>query len=284
MKKILKFAFNEFIYGGHLQCLGTAGIVYVSAYFLNLKIGYELLLLAYLIFYPIYINDRFRGVAKDELTNAERSKHFKKYLPLMPKILALSILFLAISLFYFANITFAIFALLLVLFGILYPLYFKNLTRKIVGFKNFYVSSFFTVIALSPVIFYSSSPFLSATLIALMALVFAKTFFMQIILDCKDVEGDREAKLLTIPIMLGKEKSFFILQLLSLLSASLILAPAIFFFKIFPLPAAMLFLTIPFNFYCVSLAKRQQYSSYILASGEFVLWVVLILTGLLLFS
>lgn len=282
MKKIWGFAFNEFIYGGHLQCLGTAGIAYVSAYFLNFKISYGPLILAYLIFYPIYINDRFRGVVKDEPTNPERSKHFKKYLHLMPKILALAIAVLTIFLFYLANFSFAIFSFLLVILGILYPLYFKNITQKIIGFKNYYVSAFFAAIALSPNIFYSY-PFLFMPLVSLMVFIFVKTLFMQIVLDCKDTEGDKQAKLLTIPLMLGESKTFLFLRLLSLFSAILILFPAL-LLKIFPIQAIMLFLTIPFNFYCLRLTKQKKYSSYILASSEFVLWAILILIGSFIFS
>lgn len=283
IEKVLKFIWREFIYGGHFQCLGSASIAYISAFLLKIKITFELLLLVYLIFYPIYINDRFWGIKTktDELTNLERSKHFKGYFQLMPKISLFSILLLMGLLFYFGNFDFILFSLLLLFFGLLYPLYFKNLTRKIIGFKNFYVSSFFAVMALSPLIYYSYNLNFSSLipLALLMVFIYLKTLWMQILLDIKDIETDKLKNLLTFPIIIGREKIFIFLKYFSVFAAILILIPAIFLLNVFPLSFLLLFLIVPFNFYCLRLTKNQQYFGYILASGEFLFWLILILFG-----
>lgn len=281
IKKILEFIWQEFIYGGHLQCLGIVGIAYTSSFLLDIKVSWEFLLLTYLIFYPIYINDRLRGIKIDTLTNPERVEHFKKYLHVMPKIILTSILLLIGGLIFFSNIQFRIFALLLLLLGILYPFYFKNITKKIIAFKNFYASAFSTIMVLSPVIYYrySLDPSSLILLLLLMILVFLKTMQMQILLDCKDVEPDKSLGLLTLPILFGREKILNFLKFFSLFNTTSILILAIFFFKLFPLSTLLLLLTIPANFYSFSLAQKQKYDGYILGSGEFFFWLILMLIG-----
>jgi 4-hydroxybenzoate polyprenyltransferase len=236
-------------------------------------------LLAYLIFYPIYINDRLRGIKIDELTNSERTKHLKSYLRTIPKIIVFSVLLLLALLFYIGNVKFSIFALLLLFFGMLYPFYFKNITKKIIAFKNFYVALFFTAIALAPVIYYSYSLNLQSaiSLTILMLFVFLKTVLMQILLDCKDIEGDKPFGLLTLPVLIGKEKTVFFLKIASALVTILVLITAVFFVRAFPAQMLILLFVIPFNFYSYNLAQKQNYYGYIIGSGEFLLWFILIL-------
>ncbi|MCD6148877.1 hypothetical protein J7J18_05905, partial [bacterium] len=110
MRKVVNFIWREFIYGGHLQCLGFAGITYISGFLLNLKTSWEILVSVYLIFYSIYINDRLRHIKLDELTNPERVKHFKSYFFLVPKIILFAISCLLVILFHIGKVSFTIFS------------------------------------------------------------------------------------------------------------------------------------------------------------------------------
>lgn len=278
VKKILKTFWKEFIYGGHFQCLGLVGIAYISGFLLNIKVGWEALLSVYLIFYPIYINDRWRHIEFDRITNPERTEHFKNYFSYMSKLILASILFLIILLIYIGNLKFFIFSLILLIFGLLYPYYFKDLTKKIIAFKNFYVASFFSFIAVTPVIYYfpSLSILMTISLATLMFFVFLKAFLMQIFLDCKDIETDKPSGFLTIPALIGREKAIFFLKISSFFITTLILLIAV-LNKIFPPSMLAFLLTIPFNFYSYNLAKKQNYFGYILVSGEFFFWLILIL-------
>lgn len=279
IKKVLIIIWNEFIYGGHLQCLGLVGIVYISSFLLNLRADWEILLSTYLIFYPIYINDRFQGIQLDQLTNPERTKHFKIYLSLMPKLIAFSILLLIILLFYIRNLNFSIFTLILLLLGLLYPFYFKNLTKKIFAFKNFYVATFFAIVVTLPVFYHKLELNIDLIILLgiLMLFVFLKTVLMQILLDCKDVETDKALRLLTLPVIISKEKSLIFLEISSTVITTLILFISVFFLEIFPSQVLILLLIIPFNFYSYKLARNKNYFGYILGSGEFVLWLLLII-------
>ncbi len=280
IKNFLDFCWKEFIHGGHLQCLGIVSIVFISASISQIKITWDILFLVYLIFYPIYVYNHLKEIDIDESTNPERVKHLRSCIWQTYKFFYFSIFLLVVMLVYFSNFVFSIFALLLLFFGLLYTIIFKSITNKIFALKNFYVSAFFSIIALSPLLYYSYP--LNFTLIfpiiIFMIFVYFKALFMQVLLDIKDIESDQKIGLLTIPSILGKEKTFTFLKLFSVLLTAPILIFS-FFFNIFPESILLLLLTIPFNFYCLNLIKHQKSSGYILGSGEFFLWLILFIFG-----
>lgn len=284
IEKTLNSAWKEFIYGGHFQSLGAASIIFVSAVLLKVGITWDALAVAYLIFYPLYLYNRFKEIEIDYSTNPQRTKYLKTYITKVPIILSLVIFVLITCLIYFSSPKALIFGLLLVFFGFLYTVIFKKFTRKIAFFKNFYVAAFFALLVSFLTVYYSYSltrSLITATLI-FTVFVYLKAFMIQIFLDVKDIEGDKKEGLLTFPVIFGKEKTLNILKIISILTTAPILLMFSFYWNIFPKLSLILLLTIPFNFYCFNLAKNQKYSGYILASGEFVLWSILIIIGKLL--
>jgi 4-hydroxybenzoate polyprenyltransferase len=281
IKKILKFVWNEFIFGGHLPSLGSAAIVLFSGILLNIKITWDCLLISYLIFYLIYLYNRFKEIDIDYLTNPQRTSHLKTYFSKISKFFYVIIFIIIASLIYFSNIWALMFGLFLLLFGWLYTVVFKKITQKIIIFKNLFVSAVFALLVFFPIIYYSHSLTISLLSIALLIVVFVyfKAFMMQIFFDVKDAESDKKQGLLTFPVIFGKEKILNVLGIISLLSTAPI--PIIFslYFNVFPTSTLMLLLTIPFNLYCFSRAKNQKYSSYILESSEFIFWPILIIIG-----
>lgn len=281
IEKILKFIWNEFIYGGHLPSLGAAAIVLFSGILLNIKITWDCLLITYFIFYLIYLYNQFKEIDVDCLTNPQRTKHIRIYFPKIPKIFYVIIFVIIGSLIYFSNIWALVFGMFLLLFGWLYTVVFKKMTQKIIIFKDLFVSAVFVLLVFFPIIYYSYPLTISLLSIALLIMVFIyfKAFMMQVFLDVKDIESDKKENLLTFPVIFGKEKMLNILGIISLLSTAPI--PIIFslYFNIFPISTLILLLTIPFNLFCFSQAKNQKYSSYVLESSEFILWPILIIIG-----
>lgn len=278
MRRILQTIWNEFIYGGHLQCLGVVGIAYTASFMLGLEASWEFMVLSYLIFYPIYIHDRFRGIKMDEATNPERTKHFKGYLSIMPKLIVASIVLLIVLLLYIGNPILYLFSLIMLFLGLLYPIYFKDLTKIIPAFKNIYVSSFSVVIVLIPVVFhkYNLDLWEKSSLAVLIVFLFIKIFLMQILLDCKDVKGDKPLGLLTVPVLLGKDRTLKLLKVFSFSISLAILVPAAIFLPRFPTEMAILLLVVPLNIYAYNLSQKENYMGYVIGSGEFVLWFALI--------
>jgi|YelNatPaOPRAMG01_1025707.scaffolds.fasta_scaffold07453_9 4-hydroxybenzoate polyprenyltransferase len=282
MITFFKFLFNEIFYNGHFQTWGSLAIVIFSGQLLNIKITWDLLLIVYLSFYLIYLHDRYRSLEVDFLTNPIRSKHIKSIYKYIPSILIIGLLILISLLYYFSNIYAAIFIILVTIFGFLYPLYFKGLTKKIIAFKNFYVSLVFSLLVILPNIYYQISLTRTTLLILLLLFIFTllRGLMMQFFLDLKDIEGDKKEGLLTLGIVLGKEKVFKIINVINLFTSlslpilyiampSLSLHPSILF---------LVFLAI-WNFYFFSLAKNGNFFGFILGSGEFIYWPLFVYIG-----
>ena len=102
---------------------------------------------------------------------------------------------------------------------------------------------------------------------------------MQILLDCKDIKEDKVIGLLTVPVLIGKEKTLKFLRITNPLVTTLALFLSALLIDGFPLQMMMLLLIIPFNLLSYNLAQRQNYYGYILAGGEFILWPILILVA-----
>ncbi len=277
IRRILKTAWNEFIYGGHLQCLGVAGIAYISTFLLNIESSWEIPLLSYLISYPIYIHDRLKGIRSDKVTNPERTNYFEKYIYVLQKTIILAIFAIIVLIIYIGNPVIFTVSLILLSMGLIYPIYLKDLTKKIIAFKNFYVSVSFTAIIGLSVIYHFNEIDHSLRPLAIFALfVFVKSMMMQVFLDCKDVESDKLFGLLTIPVLIGKDKTLKILKVSSFISFLLILIPGLFFIENLPNEMLILGLAIPLNFYSYHLSSKNNYSGYIWGSSELILWFLLI--------
>jgi len=269
----LDLVWKEFIYGGHFQSLGASSIVMVSSILLGIQITWDCLLASYLMFYPLYLYNRFKEIKIDYLTNPQRTAHIRKYMRIIPAMLLLDFIALAIILIYFSNQATLIFAFLLVVLGILYTTAFKKITKKIVFFKNFYVALFFASMVFFPILYYDHQITLMASAFALFT--YFKALTMQILLDVKDIETDQKQELLTFPVILGKEKTLRILKMANIIIILSIIVVS-YYLNIFPKVIIALLLVIPFNFYCIERVQRNNYSGYILASGEFILWFLLI--------
>ncbi len=281
MGEIFRIVWREFIYGGHLQSLGAASIIFVSAILLELPVTLDCLIISYLFFYPLYLYNRFKEIDIDFLTNPHRSKHLSTYLRYIPSILLLNLILVFIGLIYFSNSETLLFAFVLIALGLLYTTIFKGLTEKLFLFKNLYVALFFAALVFFFLIYYRYylDNFLIAKAVILSVFVFFKALIMQIFFDLKDIESDRKKRLRTLPIIMGKKSTLKILKTSTLLVGILIPFLSSVYFNILPLFFLMLILTIPFNFYSFYLSKRNKYSGYIIGSGEFVLWSILILIG-----
>lgn len=283
-KRICRFVYNEVVYNGHLQTWGVLAIVILSGQLLNIKTSWDLLLIVYILFYLIYLNDRYQGVDIDSLTNNERSQHVRKIHRYIPAILVIGLVALAVLLYAFSNVYALAFVTVIAVGGFLYPLYFKDFTKKVLAFKNFYVASVFSLMVVLPNLYYRIllNEKTVALILLLASFVFLRGTMMQFLLDLKDIESDKREGLLTLGIVLGKEKTFTLIAIMNVFT-SLILPVSYFIFPSL-LPASILFLALsaPLDIFFISLVKKGGSTGFILESGEFIYWAVLIYVGRLL--
>jgi len=271
IRRTLSILFKEFIYGGHFQSLGAAGIAYIASSLLNIQFTWDCFLVVYMIFYPLYLFNRYKELDLDESTNPDRTQHFRRYDNFMPIILLGVILFVVVIVAVHSNLLTFVFSVALLIFGLLYTVLFKSVTKKVVVFKDLYVSAFFSLLIFFPIFYYQEQldNLLLLKAIVLFIFVYIKAFVMQVFLDVKDIESDRKEKLRTIPVLVGKGKTIRYLQMFDL-GISLLFSIAI-----VPLIGALgwvFALATPVLVFCYSLVKRDEYYGYVLRSGEFLSW------------
>jgi 4-hydroxybenzoate polyprenyltransferase len=102
---------------------------------------------------------------------------------------------------------------------------------------------------------------------------------IQILFDVRDMEGDRKDGLLTVPAILGDGKYPFILKLINYVSIGFVAGCVL----IGLLPVFTLAI-IPMFYYAVSyinrvVKSRKEYTSYIFAAFEPIMWSVFIFAG-----
>jgi len=282
---ILKFVWDEFIYGGHLLSLGAVSIVFTSALLLGIPVGWDFLMIVYLITYIIYLYDRFRGLEQDSSTNYDRSRHIKKYVKYIPIIISSSILIIIGILFYFGNWSSLVFGLLLLLFGLFYNSFFKKLTQKIVGFKNFYVAFEWALLVVF-LAFYYSFP-LDLAVLLLFIFIFLRWLINTIFFDIKDIKSDKEHNLGTIPVSYGKNKTLNYLHIINIFSFVLVIIGV--YKNILPVSFLSLSIFYFYSFFYIQKAKNKSVNinslSYIMVDGEYLFWsIVLFLSNIIVYG
>lgn len=279
IEKILKFLWNELIYGGHLLSLGAVSVVFTSAMLLNIRITWDYLIVVYFGGHIIFLYNFFKEFKKDTLTNFQRTQHLKRYIKYIPYIIICYFLTFIIILLFFNKIAALFFGLLLIILGIFYTLFFKKFTKKIIAFKNFFVALMWLLLVIFFIIYYSFPLNFSVTLVLIF--VYIRSFIHTSFFDVKDIESDKKEHLLTMPILLDEKKVFFILIIFNILSAIPIVYG--FYFNLFPSFSLMLLLTIPYTFWFFKKIRFKKeniaYLSYFFTAGEKILWIILILLG-----
>lgn len=274
--KLVEHLWKEVIFGGHLFATGSMAVVVACATLFMVPLSWDILFTSYLMFYAIYLYDYSKGASSDELTNGTRAKYLQCKNKSTCIVIAASAL-LIISLFTFTTVLTTIVSIGILILGLLYGSHFKKLTKKIPAFKNIFVSIVWSFMALFVFVYYSLPITYGALMLALF--IFIRMMNIQILFDVRDVEGDRADGLLTIPAIFGEKKYPFILKLINLVSILFVAACVIQGF----LPVIAMAI-IPVFYYGVNyinkvLTSKKNYTSYVYAACEPIMWMMLIFAG-----
>lgn len=285
IKNFLNFLFKETVYNGHLQSLGSAGLVYIASILSDNPVSWYALLATYTTLQAVYFNDRYQDYENDIKTNTERTKHLSLYFNRIPLLIYV---FTAISFFLviiFSGSPWAILSVSLILMlGFAYPVYFKELTRKIPLFKNFYVASVFGFICFFGILFdgVNLTSGLFEKLVPIFAIfTFFKGILMQIALDIKDTEADKERGLKTLSVLVGDRVAIISFRLLNLISAVIFILASLSPFSLIRGHTSILLILTILNYFLneiyirVILSKNKY--GYILAAGTFTIWTIIVL-------
>ena len=273
IKKIIK----GFIFGGHLLSLGAVGLTFGAAFILGIKTDVLFFVVVYLWTEAVYLYNRFKEINKDVVTDPQRTHYLKKNIKSLPYIIFFFFLLGVAILIYLNKIPALLFGLLLFLLSVLYSLFLKKFTRKVVAFKSFFVSLIWALMLVFLVLYYSF-PF-SWALLLLLIFVYLKLFIHEEFLNLTDVEGDNKERLQTLAIVLGEEKLLKLLNIINILS--IIPLGLGVYFNLLPVYSLGLLLAIPYVFYYLKVLpqkqKNQEILSATLVDGEFVLWPIFLL-------
>ncbi len=273
LKKFFRFIIIEFLYNGHLQSLGAVCVVFFSSLLFGIYCNLFEYLSIYLIFYLIYLYNRYKEKEHDSLTNRIRTQHISLISRHIKLIFISVFLFLVFLLVQENNYKLIGVLSIIFIFGILYTTFFKNLTKKILAFKNFYVASVFSLLVFYPFIVNNASTNMWVWIIALF--IFLRAFKMQVVLDLKDVFSDSQIGILTFGVVFGKKKTIKIILIINFLTLSLI--PFLFAHRFSWGVYLLCFCLLLDGLYYYFLQKNSK-SAFLLAGGEFIFLTPFLLT------
>jgi len=279
IEKIVNSIWNEFVYGGHLLSFGAVSIVYTASILLDIRITWDFLLVVYLGTESVYLYNRFKEYKVDFLTNPERTEHIKKYVKYIPFIIFLMTFSAIVFVVYFNKISALTFGLLLLIIGLLYSLFFKKITEKIIAFKSFFISLMWSLLVLFLAIYYSAP--INLALFLFSVFVFLRFFVSVSFFDIKDIKTDKQEGLKTLAVVLKQSTLWQFLSIIAILAVLPLIIGV--YLRILPISSLMLFLTIPYTFFYFKQLENKNISPYflynVIVDGEFIFWLFFVLIG-----
>jgi len=279
IEKIVNSIWNEFVYGGHLLSFGAVSIVYTASILLDIRITWDFLLVVYLGTESVYLYNRFKEYKVDFLTNPERTEHIKKYVKYIPFIIFLMTFSAIVFVVYFNKISALTFGLLLLIIGLLYSLFFKKITEKIIAFKSFFISLMWSLLVLFLAIYYSAP--INLALFLFSVFVFLRFFVSVSFFDIKDIKTDKQEGLKTLAVVLKQSTLWQFLSIIAILAVLPLIIGV--YLRVLPISSLMLFLTIPYTFFYFKQLENKNISPYflynVIVDGEFIFWLFFVLIG-----
>ena len=280
LNRVTSFLKDEFIYGGHLASLGVSFIALSTILLFDITIKWEFILIVYFSTLCIYNYDHYKEFRRDSSGNLTRTLHLKRYSRFLPLIISVYGIVSLTLLFYFGNFESVLFAIALLLFGLLYTEKFKKITKKIVGFKNFYTSFSISLLIILTAIFYNTF-FINWTLILIFSLLFLRLMINTSYCDIKDIESDKKENLLTLPIVFGRKNFLVFLHILNIFF--IVLTVLGIYLELLPLYSIFLVASSVYSFFYLYKTRNVNTDvgsvSSTLVDGEFIIWPVLLLVG-----
>lgn len=270
--KVISFLMSTSIF---LAISGSCKIFFSEILFSVYNIN--IIILTFLITFSVYGLNKLTDLKEDLINNPDRAKTIKKIEIIFKFTVTLAFIFSIVLGFMVDTLTLPVIIFPLAI-GILYSVKFsKNLPRlkDITGMKNITIALSWAVVATFLPAIYSSEK--RTILIILIFYLFSiKSLINSILFDIRDIKGDRENKIRTIPVFLGKNKT---IKLLLILNTTLI--PWIifayfwgFFYKYF---SVLIFLILYGYWYILYFSRdfiKIGKSMDLFVDGEFIIMII----------
>lgn len=281
LKTISKSIWDEFVFGSHLVALGDVSALYALSLILRIDTTLSFFIVVYLSILAINFFNRYKEADEDIINNFERFNSVNKYFKFMPQIMVgLFLVSVGITVF-FAPFTALIFMLFLFSLGIFYTVFLKNVTKKIIGFKNFMTALPYGLLVIFLSLFYNV-PITSSTIL-ITIFYFIRMFINTSFFDIKDIESDRKEGLRTFAVVFGESKTKLFLLSLNFLSVLPIMIGI--YLGILPTYSIIVLATV---FYALlylgkwKLFERPTILYNVVVDGELIFWLPYLLIGIIL--
>lgn len=263
------------VYGGHLLSLGGSGIVVLIAILLQIDITLDFLLLSYLLPQVAYTFNRWVEFTKDDQTNFLRNNYLRSTKSKLPLLFFFYLVLSFLISYYYGTYIGFLFVVMMATGSVLYTLYFKSLTKNLIGFKTLYVSFFWSLLTFLTVLYYGLE--FSSKVWFIFWFIFLRFYLSTAYFDIKDIQSDRRMGLKTLPVVLGRKNTIILLHFLNILS----LVPIVWGVSrgYFADRALILVFLVPYAFFYIEFARKKrdlQKISYVMVDGEYILWPLLI--------
>lgn len=273
---------EEFVYGGHWGSFAASAIALATIIILNIKESWEFLIIVYLGTQCIYRYNHSIELEKDKISNLPRTDHLNKYNKKHTIITVIYAIIFLTLLVYFGDKSSIFFGGFLLLLGLFFTYKSKAFSRKIIGFKSFYVALSWSLLPIFTIIYYSYPLNINAILFTLF--VFFRLIIDASYFDLKDIENDRSQGLATLAMCFKNKNSFLnFLHIFNIISFT----PLIYgiTYQIFSLYSILLFALFFYSFGYIQKAKSENADihslSYIIVDGEYYYWPLLLVLGLI---
>lgn len=272
-QELLGVVRKEFLYGGHIFAAGAAGVVLSTALIGGFKPDAEFLVLIYLIYYIIYLNDHVAGAEQDAINNPVRSAYLKDKARRGTLLMAGAAFLSGYLIMEKGSLFVAAASLLTLILGVLYGRCFKGITKSVTAFKNYFVAAFWGIIVIYAAVCHGAP--ISAAVLVFSLYTFLRMLAIQAFFDVRDIKGDAEEKLKTYPVVWGVPKTLRFISVLNGFSVFLILVSTLKGY----VPAAylILILSVAYGASYIERYRRGDQSAYLWAAGEFLFWTMLVL-------
>ncbi len=275
----LSFFKDEIIYGGYLAALCAPCFIISTCFCLNINIDIPLLLISYLLPLIVYSYDYYKDIDKDIKNDSLRASYLKKKAKNYPYLLSFYIILLITLLIIYSNYILGAFVLTIIAGGILYNMMFKGFTKKIPAFKNIYTAVNWALVgAFFPLFYYSMD--ISIPFMLMFVLIFIKAITNAIFFDLKDKEDDKSSGIKTLPVILGKKSTIYVLHALNVIAFfPLILG---IYLNVISFYAISLLIFTFYGYFYINKANSAskdelESTAHTLADSEFIFWPLTLL-------
>lgn len=274
-RKIYKLL-NLLAYDGHFTAISAACVSALPTYLLGFSVPVIIHIIPFLGSEIIYSFNRYKEKKQDGF-NLNNETLLRKKNIFYPFFFFFFLFFIG-YLLWIQHIELLLFSFIVIAMGLLYTIFLKKLTKKIVGIKVFFVSFCWALIVFLPFVFKRNflENFFSALIIFLF--VFLNVLLFELFLDFRDIKQDRKNNLLTLPAVMTMPMLIFSLCFLNFLSFFMILLGIV--LNLLPTLSFFLFFSFLYNLiFLLIITKKvnikERFYEFLVDFGK-ILWLLIV--------